>query len=414
MLRERRRVSAHHVRVTKPASPHGHGVSQRRELPIALGLALAPVIALGFSRFAYALLLPPMRETLGWSYTQAGGMNAANAIGYVGGALSAAWWARLLGIRQAFIGSLTVSALALVLTGTTDHYTLLMTLRALGGVSTAVAFVVGSSLASRVHPALLPVYFAGVGIGIVLSGLAVPAALARGGAAEWRTGWLLLGIASLAVLPATWLAAKATPDHAHAGAAALSRREFARLGATFGGYFLFGAGYVSYMTFIIALLRAQHLAGWVTVAFWLVLGVASALSTLAWGPVLARLKGGRGLAVVAAVALVGSLPVLVAPGAPAAFVSAVVFGGSFMAGPTAVTALCRRCLPPSAWTAGIAGLTTAFAAGQGAGPMISGLLSDGAGGLAAGLWLSPVLLGGAAVVTLFQLHHEHQHASTTT
>jgi predicted MFS family arabinose efflux permease len=384
----------------------------RHELLVALGLALAPVVALGFSRFAYALLLPPMRETLGWSFTQAGGMNTANAVGYVVGALSAAWWARLLGIRQAFIGSLGVSALALVLTGTADDYTLLMVLRAVGGLSTAVAFVVGSSLASRVRSTLLPVYFAGVGIGIILSGLAVPAALARGGAAAWRDGWLLLGVASLVALIPAWLAAKAAPDHAHAGSAALSRGEFARLGATFGGYFLFGAGYVSYMTFVIALLRGQRLPGWVMVAFWLVLGIASTLSTLAWGPVLARLRGGRGLALVSAVALAGSLPVLVAPSAAAAFVSAVVFGGSFMAGPTAVTALCRRCLAPGSWTAGIAGLTTAFAAGQGVGPMISGLLSDGAGGLAAGLWSSPILLAGSALVTLLQPHHESHHAST--
>jgi predicted MFS family arabinose efflux permease len=348
-----------------------------------------------------------MREALHWSYTQAGGMNTANAVGYIVGALSAAWWARRLGIRRAFIGSLTVSALVLVLTGATEEYGALMALRAVGGLSTAVSFVVGSSLASRVKHTLLPVYFAGVGIGIILSGLAVPIALARGGAGAWRGGWLLLGVASLVALLPAWVAARATPDHARGGTAALSRREFAQLGATFGGYLLFGAGYVSYMTFVIALLRGQRLAGWVMIAFWLVLGAASALSTLAWGPVIARLRGGRGLGLVSAIALVGSLPVLILPGAAAAFVSAVVFGGSFMAGPTAVTVLCRRCLAPHAWTAGIAGLTTAFAAGQGIGPVLSGLLADGAGGLTNGLWLSPILLAAAALVTLFQPHREY-------
>ena len=59
---------------------------------IVLGLALAPVVALGFSRFAYALLLPPMRDALGWNFTQAGGINTANAIGYVVGAATDAWW----------------------------------------------------------------------------------------------------------------------------------------------------------------------------------------------------------------------------------------------------------------------------------------------------------------------------------
>jgi predicted MFS family arabinose efflux permease len=62
-----------------------------RAVWIALGLALAPVIALGLSRFAYALLLPPMRGALGRSFTQAGGMNTAIAIGYVIGAATGAW-----------------------------------------------------------------------------------------------------------------------------------------------------------------------------------------------------------------------------------------------------------------------------------------------------------------------------------
>jgi len=66
---------------------------RRSDVLVALGLALAPVVALGFSRFAYALLLPPMRHDLDWSYTAAGGMNTANAIGYIAGSATAAWWA---------------------------------------------------------------------------------------------------------------------------------------------------------------------------------------------------------------------------------------------------------------------------------------------------------------------------------
>ncbi|MGI5290794.1 YbfB/YjiJ family MFS transporter [Nonomuraea polychroma] len=40
-------------------------------------------MALGFTRFAYALLLPPMHQELHWSYAQAGSMNTANALGYL-------------------------------------------------------------------------------------------------------------------------------------------------------------------------------------------------------------------------------------------------------------------------------------------------------------------------------------------
>ena len=50
---------------------------------IVLGLALGPAAALGFGRFAYALLLPSMRADLGWTYAEAGALNAANALGYL-------------------------------------------------------------------------------------------------------------------------------------------------------------------------------------------------------------------------------------------------------------------------------------------------------------------------------------------
>ena len=69
----------------------------RREVIVALGLATGPAVALGFSRFAYALLLPPMRDALGWSYVQAGAINTANGAGYVVGAAIAAAVARRAG-----------------------------------------------------------------------------------------------------------------------------------------------------------------------------------------------------------------------------------------------------------------------------------------------------------------------------
>lgn len=79
-----------------------------------------------------------------------------------------------------------------------------------------------------------------------------------------------------------------------------------------------------------------------------------------------------------------------------------------MAGPTAATLMARRMLPAEGWAAGIALLTVAFSAGQAIGPVLSGLLSDGPGGVARGLWLSVALLGVAALVALWQREHERR------
>src|SRR5579859_3041180 len=56
---------------------------------LILILSLAPTIGLGIGRFAYALVLPDMRDSLHWSYSAAGFMNTINAVGYLAGALVA-------------------------------------------------------------------------------------------------------------------------------------------------------------------------------------------------------------------------------------------------------------------------------------------------------------------------------------
>ncbi|MGH3391645.1 MAG: YbfB/YjiJ family MFS transporter, partial [Actinomadura sp.] len=172
-----------------------------RQALVALALAAGPVVALGFTRFAYALLLPSMHEELGWSYAQAGGMNTANAVGYVIGAAVAAVATRRFGSRRAFLCGLVISALALLATATTSELSALFLLRFVGGLTTAVTFVVGSVLAARIDvkggrrrsALLIAVYMAGVGIGVVVSGLVVPVALTAGDAIGWRLGWLVMG-----------------------------------------------------------------------------------------------------------------------------------------------------------------------------------------------------------------------------
>ena len=47
-------------------------ISPLHSLWLAVALSMGAAISLGITRFAYALLLPPMREDLGWSYTLAG------------------------------------------------------------------------------------------------------------------------------------------------------------------------------------------------------------------------------------------------------------------------------------------------------------------------------------------------------
>jgi len=118
-------------------------------LVVAAALALGAAISLGLARFSYALLLPPMRADLGWSYFTAGAMNTVNAAGYLAGALAAPAALRRFGARGVFLGGAVLTALALFAHGLVLADGSLYVLRFVTGVGSAGTFVAGGLLAAR-------------------------------------------------------------------------------------------------------------------------------------------------------------------------------------------------------------------------------------------------------------------------
>jgi MFS family permease len=186
-----------------------------RPLLAAAALALAAAVSLGLARFSYALLLPPMRADLGWSYFTAGAMNTVNAGGYLVGALLAPPALRRFDARAVMLAGGALAALLLLAHGAARSDAVLFLLRGLTGVASAASFVGGGLLAARLagsgpmRPGLvLGIYYGGVGIGIVASALIVPGLVSGGlpgtppaGAAEpaqWPLAWWALGAAALA------------------------------------------------------------------------------------------------------------------------------------------------------------------------------------------------------------------------
>ncbi|MDB5798582.1 MAG: major facilitator superfamily 1 [Paucimonas sp.] len=376
---------------------------------IALGLSFGSMVSLALSRMSYGMLLPPMRADLHWTYALAAGINTANALGYVAGAIGTGWLARRYGLARCFVACLGLSALSILAMALASDYLLLSLLRAFGGIVNAPVFILGAALAASISTSearrsslLVALYFSGIGSGIALSGLLIPATQAVMGADAWRSGWAGLGILSLLlVLPAS-MAARCVTQPGQAPATVLSSAQLGRLWPSFIGYLLFGAGAMSYMTFVVAFLQREGFGTWTVAAFWILLGVSSALMLRAWGRWLDGARGARGLAAASAVTLAGSLPVLLAPGLGSAFVFALVFGGSIFAAPTAITVMIRRLLPQASWTAAMAGLTVAFSVGQMAGPLVAGIASDRSGHLSTGLWLSSALLLAAGLFCMLQ------------
>jgi predicted MFS family arabinose efflux permease len=378
----------------------------------AAALALGAAVALGLARFSYALLLPPMRADLGWSYLTAGAMNTVNAAGYLVGALLAPRWLARHDARTLMLAGMFATALLLALHGLAGGDAALYALRGVSGVASAAAFVAGGLLAARLGSAdaatgshrasaglVLGIYYGGVGLGIVVSALLVPAWLTLPGVAGWRWAWF--GLAAAALL-ATALAMRATRSVAATPGADNARAAFAwrPLGFGLAAYLLFGLGYIGYMTFVVTLLREQQLPAAHIVAFYALLGAGAMASPGLWAGLLQRRRGGGPLALLIGLLAVATLMPVLSAEPSVVFTSGVLFGGVFLSVVASTTALVRHNLPAAEWPSGIAAFTIVFAGGQIVGPTLVGWIADGPGGLARGFAVSAAVLAlGALLAT---------------
>ncbi len=396
-----------------------------------------------------------MRADLDWNLAQAGALTTANGLGYLVGAVAAAPVARWLTETVTFRLGMVLTAAALALTATTSSFPWLLVTRGAAGVSGALVFIAGGVLAARNaagrgSAAPLAVYFAGGGLGIAVSGVAIPPLLSQH-PNRWPLAWAGLAVAAALAAAVSWTAASPTaaeptaaepavaepgvaepgvaePGVAEPGAmepaaaepgvaepvaagseprprpAMLGRdaslfdvRSVGRLWRVAAAYLLFAAGYIAYITFLSAYL-ADHRAGVVQVVVtWALLGLAAVVAPALWSRPINAWPGTTALAAAlatlaaaAAVALISVAPAVIA-------ISAVGYGASFLAVPAAVTKATQTATPRARWTAVLAAFTAVFAIGQTAGPYLAGVLADRYGVGATLVWTAALCAGGAAL-----------------
>ena len=374
---------------------------------VVAALSLGPAVSNSFARFAYALMLPAMRADLGLNYSQAGALNTANAIGYLGGALFAARYVSALGNRRLFCTGMVATVIAILGSGLTGDFVAQLSLRTVAGVGGAMVFICGAVLASNIFPdrprlasSAIAVYFGGAGAGILLSGAGVPPLLAIAGDDAWRSAWLAIGIVSaLFAVFAIWAARQIDEPSSGARGGAWP---IAELRAALASYFLFGAGYIAYMTFVVAWMVSHGRAALDVSLTWGTLGIATLVAPLAWRVPRARWRAATVLAASGVVLGIGAALPLVSTSRPAMLMSAVFFGGAMFTAPAAVTDLVKTSLPKTSWGSAVSVFTVVFAIGQAIGPVLTGWLADVPQSLQAGLAGSVAILVVASATAMRQ------------
>lgn len=412
-------------RATDPTPPIPRDDALRQALVLSLGAA----VSLGITRFAYGLLLPPMRDDLGWSYALAGGMNTSNAAGYFLGALLTPLLLRRASAGTVMVWGALIASVLMAISGLFTDNIIWLVQRLAAGVASALVFITGGLLAARLgalHPTraglLIGLYYGGTGLGISLSALAVPAAMAAASsmAHAWAAAWVVLGLACFAgtaglhrvVGHLDALAPTNTPSMKSGTTRTTSRPATAPTHAAhvpwsqfsfaLAGYSMFGVGYIGYMTFIVALLREQGLPPWAITGFYAALGLAVMASPRLWARLLDRHRDGRPMALLNGLLGAATLAPALSSAWPVVLASGLLFGAVFLSVVASTTAWVRHNLPAAQWAGGIGAFTIVFAVGQIVGPAIVGWIADGPGGLVRGFVVSALALWCGAVLALGQ------------
>ncbi|MEM7058177.1 MAG: YbfB/YjiJ family MFS transporter [Pseudomonadota bacterium] len=376
---------------------------------IVIGLAIGPTVSNGFARFAYGLILPAMRDDLGWTYTQAGWINTANAIGYLLGALLALGLVARTGPRFLFIWGMALTAVALAFSAITHDFWWLSFWRVMAGIGGAPVFIAGGVIASGLfaedkakNALAIAVYFGGGGLGMVITGLGLPLFIEWFGDPGWPLVWLMLGVGTFLFFVPSALAAEAAPKPPSSSSDQSGHLPVLAMGPGLVTYFMFGLGYIVFITFLIAWMQTWGAGPGLVAATWAVMGVAVMASPFLWRGVLARAEGGLAMVLTMLATGAGVAIPLAIPSAWSVIASAALFGASFFMVPTSMTAFARKNLPPAQWGRSLSLFTTIFAIGQIIGPVGAGIIADGAGGPEPGLLISAGILILGALIALAQ------------
>ncbi len=361
------------------------------------------MVVIGIGRFAFTPILPLMQSAIGFSHITAGWLASLNYVGYLVGALSVR---ALHGSRRThavLVASLAFSVVSTTAMGMTRSIPAWEALRFVSGVASGLAFAIASGIVLDYlarHRSLRHYGWthSAIGLGIALSGAAVPAFAAFHG---WIGAWIGMGLLSFVL--AAWathaFAGVGSPNIAAAGLPEIARDARRALFWLTTAYGCAGFGYIITATFLVVIARENRALAGFADWLWVMVGLSAVSANVLWLAVARRfglLAALRAALLVHTVAVV--LPALTSHLVPMAL-SAILFGGTFTAIATLAFSVGRE-IAPGRGVQLVAAMTVMYGIGQVAGPVCAGYIAAYTGNFRLALALaSLVLLTGTALLT---------------
>lgn len=354
----------------------------------------ALILTVGLARFAYTPLLPIMRNQAGLSYLAGGWLATFNYLGYISGGLLAASINSLpLKFRLYRIG-LVAGVASTAAMGWTDDVVLWAVLRYVAGLSSAAGMLLASGLIlnwliRNGHRPELGLHFTGLGLGIMVSGIAVAA---MGPVLGWAQQWVGLGVLGLIFLVPAWLWVPRPPP-SQPGAVLASSVETDRrwMRLLIGSYFCAGVGYVISATFIVSILESLPMFNGKGSWAWIILGAAAVPSSFVWDRVADAVGQIGALLLAYGLQLVSILIPVLSHGGALNLLGAILYGGTFAGIVSLTLALVGRRYPANPAKA-MARLTLSYGVAQILAPALAGTIARSTGSYAQALIVAAAAL----------------------
>lgn len=364
---------------------------------IALLGAYTLVVSHGIGRFLYTASLPSILDQTSVTTLTSGYLASANYAGYLMGAIIAMFIPRTKSIYllQVGVGLCVTATFALLF----EHLTVWYVVRFLAGLGGALILVNGSTLILSQFPSnhrvlYTSIYYSGVGFGVVVSALIVM--VVQSTVMTYETMWLVGGVFTL---PVIWVAfkfsdlktTKASLEHHHRAKGVRKTRWLVIV-----SYGLCGYGYITSATYLPVMIvdgvsdqnTIPNLGMWV----WCAVGMAVVLLSPLWG----RFAHKFGEITMLCMAIILQILSLLIPiyfmDVTMLMLSAVLFGGSFMAIVSLSMGLVKHLTAHGVnFYLGLA--TVCYSVGQMIGPIVTVYLHERFGSFTSGIEVSSVVYG---------------------
>ena len=164
--------------------------------PIALMIAtgmMCTVTLVVFARLAYGLVVPGMREGMGFTYSQTANMGTVTALGYLSLLMVAGVFAARYGGKQAILIGLGFAITGFTGMALSESYWFSLVMMAFLGFGTAFGYTPLISLLGSWYPekrgAVIGFANGGVGLGLFTAGMLVPWLTTTWPETGWRMVW---------------------------------------------------------------------------------------------------------------------------------------------------------------------------------------------------------------------------------